>query len=206
MSDTISFKSFDNVKIYTTKDNIIKGAPVIANILNLNGVFSDTVEIEDNSYLLMNEIHHKSIILILKFITKLAITDEKESSDEEKIIYNDIIDFINTIEYEHFKEAYEFSEKMCISIPFNYWKIAKHKPMSLEEDIYNEYQFCNFTIDNSNTTNDNISYNVLHNVFLNNGWDIVKQELLSYYNRYGHENYVSDVPKTYNITLRKKIN
>ena len=209
MDDIISFKSLDNIILYTSKQTIIKGAPVIANLLNLNNIYSDKPKMENNSYLLLNELHHKSIILIFKFINKLAIENENENENEtldKDIIYNDIIEFINTIEYEYFIEANEFSEKICITIPISYWKIAKNKPMSREEDIYNEYQFCNYIIDNSKNVSESVSYNVLHSVFLNNGWDIIKQEVISYYNRYGHENYISDTPKTYNITLRKKMN
>ena len=199
--DYICFKSRNDVHVHIDKSNIIKNAPVIANILNLEGKFNDKPLIEDNCYLLMNCLHHKSIILIFKFVLCESV-EEKESNEECKL---ETMDYMKTMTYDLFCEAQEFCEPYCVFIPSYYWALSRRQPQNKEEDIFMEYEFFEFILDFSNTqVYKDLNYK-LNDKYISKEWVLINQKTLSYNNRYGHEQYVSDIPRIILLTLRRKI-
>lgn len=195
--DNICFKSRNDLQIYIDKSNIIQNTPVIANILNLEGKFNDKPLIEDNCYLFMNSLHHKSIIFIFKFVLS-----KEEECKEWKL---EIMDYMKTMTYELFCEAQEFCEPYCIFIPSYYWALSRRQPQTKEEDIFMEYEFFEFMLDYSNTSMYKDLNYLLYNNYISKEWTLISQKTLSYNNRYGHERYISDIPRIMNLTLRRKI-
>ena len=46
---------------------------------------------------------------------------------------------------------------------------------------------------------------LLFNNYISKEWTLINQKILSYSNRYGHEQYISDIPRIILLTLRRKI-
>lgn len=213
----ISFKSKNDVVVYTTKELIINNAPVLANILNLNNTYNDKPEMENGSYLYLKPLHEESILFIFKFLDcynscnldeiheKNLELDDDQCNIEDVSIEPEILMYIKNMQYSNFQEACEFCDPLCIYIPKRYWLIAKKKPKTELEDIYNEYQFIEIILDTSFSSDNDGMHKVLNEYYISNNWEIVNQQLLSYQQRYGHEVYVSDIPRTYKLSLRRKI-
>ena len=75
----ISFKSKNDVVVYTTKELIINNAPVLANILNLNNTYNDKPEMENGSYLCLKPLHEESILFIFKFLDCYTVALQETS-------------------------------------------------------------------------------------------------------------------------------
>ena len=208
INDYISFVSKDNIIVYTEKNNIIENAPVIANILNLNNIYNDKPIMKNNSYTFFEELESKSIIFIFKFISlQLEKYDKIDDQSKSNSVLYDISDYVKGMKYHHFYEARDFCEPMCVFIPNNFWKLLNKVPMNRNEDIYNEYQFIDIVFNPCDyTTNEKNIHEIIEKTYLKNNWKIVEQQLLVTQQRYGHEVYQHDVPRTYKLTLRKKLN
>jgi hypothetical protein len=181
----ISVVDKNNKIIYIKVDDIVK-SPILSRILGLNDEFNDNPnKDEKGNYLYFNSLSSKSILLIFKCINK--------TKDE---ILNDmsIVNFIFKMGRENFNEACLFADYHCIDISYDLFSIIYEKePINKEEDIYNQYQYFKFVIDDSNEKD--LHHRLLSTRYLERNWVIVNQRVVKYTN--------NDIPEKYELTLRK---
>ena len=165
--------------VYVPKELIIEKFPVLAKLLNLQGIFNDVPEMKDDSYLFFKDLQVKSIIFIFKYLS---------TNIQNKEEFNNLLDYIKKLSFDEFNDAIETCEPLSLFIPSNLYKLVNKPPLNKSEDIYNEYQFFEYIMD---YTIDKEHNHKILNDYLNNEWVIVEQNF-------------NPNNKT-NIILRKKI-
>ena len=182
----ISVVDKNNKIIYIKVNDIIK-SPILSRILGLSDDFNDDPKKDDKgNYLYFNSLSSKSILLIFKCINK--------TKDE---ILNDmsIVNFIFKMGRENFNESCLFADYHCIDISYDLFSIIYEKePINKEEDIYNQYQYFKFVIDDYSNEKD-LHHRILSIRYLERNWVIVNQRVIKYTN--------NDIPEKYELTLRK---
>ena len=185
----LSFIDKDNKNIYIHVDNIIK-SPVLSRILGLVPGFNDKPDIDDKgNYLYFNFLSAKSILLIFKCIGK-----------QKDDILNDlsIRSFIFYMEKDLFIESCIYADYLCIDISYDLKDIIETRPINKEQDIYNEYEFMNYILDEY--IEKEMNHRVFNSRYLEHGWKIVNQKIV------GYNRTEQDIPRVYEYTLRKYIN
>lgn len=190
----ISVVDNNNKIIYIKIDDIFK-SPILTRILGLSDEFNDDPKKDDKgNYLYFNSLSGKSILFIFKCIGK---------TNDEILKDMSIVNFIYTMGNENFYKACLFADYHCIDLSYELINNVKKLPINQKEDIYNEFQFLKFLLDDYSIDKD-LHHRILTAKYLDKGWHIVKQDVVKY-NPY-NENNDEHVPKLYELTLRKYIN
>ena len=97
-----------------------------------------------------------------------------------------------------FIESCIYADYLCIDISYDLKDIIERRPMNKEEDIYNEYEFMNYILDEY--IEKEMNHRVFNSRYLEHGWQIINQKIV------GYNRNEADIPRIYEYTLRKYIN